>query len=219
MPHDVHHQLARIAIRNAQLVCVPRVPVATGRHFYPEAALGSLAIQLQRLYAAGARHFLVWNVPDISLAPAVRKLDTELLPQQGIAQLASSLSQGFNAGLAPILAQFDALAGVDVTTIDVFQLLHEVVAANGSGFGLTNVTDACIMPNTPPFQCQRPREYLFWMAFIRHRRVTSSLRSESFRYSRSRGSPVPIPVAEPECCLQCATYQTGGCGEYASRLA
>jgi hypothetical protein len=91
------------------------------------------------------------------------------------------------------LAQFDALAGVDVTTIDVFQLLHEVVAANGSGFGLTNVTDACIMPNTPPFQCQRPREYLFWMAFIRHRRVTSSLRSESFRYSRSRGEPRSNP--------------------------
>lgn len=127
-----------------------------------QAALSSYAIQLQRLYAAGARHFIVLSVPDISLTPAVRKLDTVLFPQQGIAQLASNLAQGFNAGLTGIVTQFDALAGVDVTTIDTFQLVDEIVAANGNGFGLTNVTDACIMPDTPPFQCQNRREYLFW---------------------------------------------------------
>ncbi len=37
-------------------------------------ALGSIAFNIQRLYVAGARRFLVWSVPNIALTPAIRSL-------------------------------------------------------------------------------------------------------------------------------------------------
>ena len=29
-------------------------------------------------------------------------------------------------------------------------------------FGLTNVTDKCLMPNQTPSRCAQPSDYLFW---------------------------------------------------------
>ena len=37
-------------------------------------ALGAIAANIQRLYAAGAREFLVWVAPNVALTPAIRSL-------------------------------------------------------------------------------------------------------------------------------------------------
>ena len=34
--------------------------------------------------------------------------------------------------------------------------------ADGTRFGLTNVTQACITPYEAPFACTEPDEFLFW---------------------------------------------------------
>jgi phospholipase/lecithinase/hemolysin len=120
-----------------------------------QAAVTSVAFNIQRLYAAGARQFLVWTVPNVALTPAIRSLG----PAAGA--LASQLTQLLNAGLAQALAQLSALPGIAFARLDAFQALI-AINQNPSAFGLTNVTQACVTPNVPPFKCDQPDEYLFW---------------------------------------------------------
>jgi phospholipase/lecithinase/hemolysin len=119
-------------------------------------ALGSIAANIQRLYLAGARNFLVWTAPNIALTPAIRSLPPAA---QG---LMSALTQSFNANLAGVVGQLSAgLPGATFTRLDAYQLLNAIVA-DPSAYGLTSVTTACLTPNEAPFSCQQPDEYLFW---------------------------------------------------------
>jgi phospholipase/lecithinase/hemolysin len=119
-------------------------------------ALASIAANIQRLYAAGAREFLVWVAPNVGLTPALRSLGPAA---QG---LAAKVSQGFNGGLSDVLAQLAvALPGVSFARLDAYQLLTAIVA-DPPAFGLTTVTTACVTPNVPPFTCRDADQYLFW---------------------------------------------------------
>lgn len=119
-------------------------------------ALGTIAANIQRLYLAGARSFLVWTVPNIALTPAIRSLPPAA---QG---LMSALTQAFNANLAGVLGQLSAgLPGVTFTRLDAYQLVGAIVA-NPAAYDLTSVTTSCLTPNETPFSCDQPNEYLFW---------------------------------------------------------
>ena len=97
------------------------------------------------LQAAGARHILVWNTPNLGLTPAVRA------SAPGAPLLASFLSQQMNEALS------DRLAGEEgVLTFDVYGLLTGVVASGTSTF--SNVTRAC---GSPVAGCN-PSTALFW---------------------------------------------------------
>lgn len=123
------------------------------------AALTAIAVNVGVLHSAGARHFLVWNVPDIGLTPAVRILDS-LFP--GAAQVARGLTLAFNSGLdATLLRLAGGLAGMAIARLDVHRTLNDVVA-NPATFGLREVQAACVTPRVPPFACQTPDEFLFW---------------------------------------------------------
>lgn len=123
-----------------------------------ESALAAIATRLGQLYAAGARNFLIANVPDISLTPAVRMAEA-MFPGMGLSQLASSLAQNFNAGLTSVVAQLPSDA--DVSWLDIYGKLNQIVA-DPPAYGLNNVTDPCVMPGEPPFACRNADEYLFW---------------------------------------------------------
>lgn len=124
-------------------------------------ALASIGGELQALYQMGARHFLIWTVPDISLTPALRRLDEMSNTGTAIRGVARALAQGFNTHLALIVGSVESLPGADVKVLDAFQKVDEIVA-NKAAFGLADVQDACIMPGVAPFKCQVPDEYLFW---------------------------------------------------------
>jgi len=121
-------------------------------------ALTAIANNIGTLYAAGGRRFLVWNVPDVGLTPALRTLD-QVSP--GAAALGSLVTEAFNLRLDLILASLAPLPGIEIVKLDVFQLLHQITA-DPAAFGLSVVDRACIMPNTPPYECKMPDEYLFW---------------------------------------------------------
>ena len=118
-------------------------------------AIGSIAANIQKLYLAGARDFLVWTVPNVGITPAIRSLG----PAAG--GLATQLAQGFNAGLAQVIGQLGmALPGATFTRLDSFALMNEIAAAP-LAFQLTNVTNACVR-TVAPFHCDTPGDFLFW---------------------------------------------------------
>jgi outer membrane lipase/esterase len=121
-----------------------------------QAALAAIRDNLLKLYAIGARKFLVPNAPNLALVPAVRLLGPSA---QGAAQF---LAEAYNDGLGALLDGLQASLSIDVVRFDVFALLNAVVA-NPAAVGLREVTQPCITPGTRvrPF-CARPDEYLFW---------------------------------------------------------
>lgn len=111
------------------------------------------------LYANGANHVMLVNVPNVGRVPRVNGL-----PPAAVGA-ATAVSQGINAGIAGIVAAQEAL-GRDIIAFDVFSLLESVVA-NPVAFGITNVTGRCFTGDDLGFLpggavCDNPDEYLFW---------------------------------------------------------
>ncbi|SDH68581.1 Phospholipase/lecithinase/hemolysin [Pseudomonas benzenivorans] len=121
-------------------------------------ALAAIGANLDALYAAGARHFLVANGPNLGLTPAVRLLDTF---NPGAAQAAEFLSQSFNAGLEGLLASLEGLPGIEIARLDLYQKVGELVD-DPQAFGLSEVEAACVTPEVPPFSCKSADDFLFW---------------------------------------------------------
>jgi phospholipase/lecithinase/hemolysin len=120
------------------------------------AALQSIAMNIQRLLAAGATQYLVWLPPNVGLTPAIRMLGPAAMG------LAGSLTANFDAGLVQILDQFAAaLPRASFARLDANQLLSAIVAQPWA-FGMTTVTTACVTPNIAPFTCHHADEFLFW---------------------------------------------------------
>jgi len=119
-------------------------------------AIGSIAANIQRLYGAGAREFLVWLPPNIALTPAIRSL-----PPAAQA-LAGQLTQIFDTNLNGVLTQLSAnLPGTSFARLDAYALLNAIVD-NPDAFDLENVTTACLRPTVRPFICHDVDEFLFW---------------------------------------------------------
>ncbi len=98
--------------------------------------IGSILTQLE---TAGARKFLLANVPDIGKTPAIRALDA-MFP--GVATLATGLAMAMNLALAAELATLPADLLGGVRFLDLFGLVNAVVSEPGA-FGITDVTSAC----------------------------------------------------------------------------
>ena len=88
------------------------------------------------------------------------------------------MTQAFNAGLDGTVSQLAWLPEIDIVRLDADQLLQTLVA-NGSLFGFTHVTTACITPNVAPFTCQDPDEFLFWDGIHPTRAVHAIIANEA----------------------------------------
>ena len=103
---------------------IPTTILATAASF--AANVGTIVDALQ---AAGAQHIVVWDAPNVGLAPAV--------VAAGAADLATFLAASMNSALAARLA-----GEAGVTTFDVFGLGTQI-AANPALFGFSDVNNAC----------------------------------------------------------------------------
>ena len=104
------------------------------------ANVGSIVDALQ---LAGAQHIIVWDAPNVGLAPAV--------VASGAGGLATFLSSSMNSALAARLA-----GEAGVTTFDLFGL-NTQIATNPALFGFTNAKDAC--GAVPGANCD---QYAYW---------------------------------------------------------
>lgn len=121
-----------------------------------DAAVTAIVDNVLALYGSGARRFLVANVPNIGLTPAVRALG----PQAEVVAL--QLSAAYNQGLSQALDALTALPGIQMERLDAFGVLTEVVA-NPAAAGFINVSDSCIVPGViADAICEQPGHYLFW---------------------------------------------------------
>jgi len=116
-----------------------------------QAAVAAIKANISLLQSLGAQHFLVWDVPNVGLTPAAR------IAGAGAAGAAATAT--FNGLLLSTLAPL--IASGAVIPFDANALVTNIVM-NPQAFGLTNVVDACVTPNVPPFYCQAPDDYLFW---------------------------------------------------------
>jgi outer membrane lipase/esterase len=91
----------------------------------------NIASIVTSLKAGGAQRIIVWDTPNIGLAPAVAA------GGPGAATLGSLLAADMNLALAGILA-----GDTGVSIFDIFGL-GTSIANNPSAFGLADVTDAC----------------------------------------------------------------------------
>lgn len=143
----------------------------------------SEAIQVLYNYSLGATDFLVFNSPDLGLTPAFNPpLNVEEAPVLGtcftlLFNLGSDAAVypspyelicsvfGFPPGIPgfeEIIGGLEAgLPGTTFTRIDSFAVFRDIVN-NPRDYRLKNVTDACVMPNVPPYACRKPNRYLFW---------------------------------------------------------
>jgi phospholipase/lecithinase/hemolysin len=122
-------------------------------------ALEATGDSIERLWDAGASSFLVLNLPNLTVSPAVRALGPAA---QAAAQ---DLSVRYNAGLEQTLQDLEALPdleGIIIARLDIFAILN-AAAADPESVGLINVTDSCITPDVVRGAiCRRPDTYLFW---------------------------------------------------------
>ena len=119
-------------------------------------AVQSIADNIVLLSSLGATHFLVPNVPDIGVTPAIQSLGPQAVA------VATGLSAGFNAALETTLINLENGLGVQITRLNVFKLINDAVADPDIA-DLVNVTEPCITPLVRKGAfCNKPDDYLFW---------------------------------------------------------
>ena len=121
-------------------------------------AIQSIQDNILYLYGTGARKFLVWNVPDLSLTPAIIALDG-MMPGTQAAVL--QLVNVYNGGLDALLAGLSQLPGIEIKRFDAAAVVRDLVA-HPEDYELDVVNAACVTPLAPPFECREPGEYMFW---------------------------------------------------------
>jgi outer membrane lipase/esterase len=120
--------------------CVAGVIGATALGFATD-----IATIVSELETAGAENIVVWDTPDVGLAPAI------LTEGAQASALGTLLASAMNSAL------LSAIGGAPgVTLFDIFGL-EDSIAADPAAFDLTNVTDACAQ-----FVACDPSTYLFW---------------------------------------------------------
>ena len=84
---------------------------------------------VQELQTAGAQHIIVWDTPNLGLAPAV--------VSSGASSLGTALAASMNTALATSLA-----GDTEVSIFDIFGL-GTLIAADPTAYGFTDATNAC----------------------------------------------------------------------------
>lgn len=123
------------------------------------AGITDVVTLVSRLYAAGARHILVANAPDVGATPLAQSLGA------AAAQGATQLAAGFNQNLAAQLTGLQAASpGLNIYLLDLFALSVQVTQSPAQ-FGLSNVTQPCVVTSPTFSVCTQPDLFLYWDAF------------------------------------------------------
>jgi phospholipase/lecithinase/hemolysin len=125
-------------------------------------AISNLLASVTSLYGAGARHFLLPNLPDLGLTPLALASEG-VFP--GAAADATAFSESFNFFLGASYGALQAQLGdAFFITFDVMNV-QRIVAANPAQFGFSNVTTPCFggdPSNLSPAVCDDVTGVFYW---------------------------------------------------------
>ena len=114
-------------------------------------ATETVASIIADLAKAGAREFLVPNMPDLGRVPEIRRYGPNAV------QIATMASVSYNQTLARSLDEVERRLPIRLHRLDVWTLLQEVLA-DPKAAGFINVTEPCIARGP----CRDPDRFLFW---------------------------------------------------------
>jgi outer membrane lipase/esterase len=139
---------------------------------------------INRIYAAGGRHILILNSPNIGNTPRVQAAAAAAAQVGGAAAAQQiiggatamsvgipNVSPGFNGALAQQVAGLrQLLTGVNIYLVDVGALEAQMRAGTAPGQpALTNITQQCFVPPVAPAVtptiCPTPDAYFYWDDF------------------------------------------------------
>ena len=136
----------------------------------PVAAAQNIGGYVSALAAAGAQHFLVPNLPDLSLTPFIAG------ESDAVRNEARAFSIVFNNELATQLNTISSsVPEADIFRFDTFSFLSSVVA-NPAAYGFVNPQDECLSSLSIP--CGNPDAHLYWDDFHPTTRAHGILASE-----------------------------------------
>ena len=151
------------------------------------AGIANLGSTLNTLADAGARNFLVPNLPDLGITPIARFLEDN--GQLGTMDLLTSLASAYNQGIVSLLAPLQSNPLFSVTTLDIFAFNHAVLATAPAGY---NGITACTSENSFT-GCSNPQDFLYWDGV---HPTTASHRAIASLALRAL-QPVPLPASLP----------------------
>lgn len=145
------------------------------------AGVGNTAAAIQTLWAAGARHIMVVNIPDLGLTPFALG--------SGMAPVITGISATYNQYLAGALAQLEQ-AGIALIEVDSFATLQAMVN-DPAQYGFANViAPALYVPGSDPDQ------FLFWdpvhPTTVGHEVLAAAAAQAAIRHyspAKGKGSP------------------------------
>ncbi len=119
------------------------------------AVLATLGM-IDSLYQMGARNFLVVNVPDIGLSPAIKMFgDTAIAT-------ASFLVASYNFGLDSGLQGLKLLPDISIKNLDLHLILTAVIDSP-EDFKITNTEETCLIFFVEKdAECHKTKKFLFW---------------------------------------------------------
>jgi phospholipase/lecithinase/hemolysin len=117
----------------------------------PADPVANLSQAIESLYQVGARSILVLNLPELGDTPLAQNSE-DTNPSQ-----LNQLSNAHNTLLKTAVQQLSqSLPEIQLGLVDI-RGLFKMVIADPKQFGLSNVTDGCVI-----VACSDPDQYLFW---------------------------------------------------------
>ena len=151
------------------------------------AGITNLGSTINVLANAGARNFLVPNLPDLGITPYARFLENN--GQLGTMALLTGLSVSYNQGIAGLVAPLQGNPLFSITTLDIFAFNRAVLADAQPGY---NATDACTSENAFT-GCSNPESFLYWDGV----HPTTASHQAIANLASNALQPVPVPGSLP----------------------
>ena len=127
----------------------------------PSQPVANLVTEITELAQAGAKNFLVPNLPMLGETPYVKNQLAPLYP--GIEATMNILSLQFDIELATAMNGLQSQLGITIYQLDVNSLFQKILADPGS-YGITDVSDQAKSGaiGVPGTVVPNPDNYLFW---------------------------------------------------------
>lgn len=122
----------------------------------PTVPIDNISKAVNSLTAIGAKNIMLVNLPDMGKAPLALAIDAQV---PGTSAALTALTQAHNAALNNL--EKSLAPDINLISFDINSLFNGVINNPGQ-FGLSDVTNPCLVSIDPSIVCSNPDQFLFW---------------------------------------------------------